>query len=232
MYLEPEFNEKNAKLLEDLRKDFQIDFEQKSINYCGVFTKNKHAIIHYNPRIVDDESIAHELLHIWLNRYEYNFGNYIFSVCQSHQKLSKIFVKFLCDYIENCLDHLKMYPKYIEMGYKPEKFIKNGLKEKSSINDIKSIHLKFLGKYNSKSVEKYIGCLISIYADHVQNNYTKHLELLKSKESELFRIVTEFWTKWRVFDIENIDPIFNSDVELAESFVSNMENWVENKKIK
>jgi hypothetical protein len=118
------------------------------------------------------------------------------------------------------------------MGYSPAKFLTNGLEEKCSLSDIKTLNLRFLGKYKSKSVDRFIGYLISIYADHIDNDYGEHLKLLKDKESDLFELVTAFWNKWKDFDIENIDPIFNSDIELAESFITDMENWVENKKIK
>ena len=47
-----------------------------------------------------------------------------------------------------------MYPKYIIMGYGPEKFIMNGLEEKCAIRDIKTLHLNFLHKYKSKSISQ------------------------------------------------------------------------------
>jgi len=125
-----------------------------------------------------------------------------------------------------------MYPKYTEMGYGAEKFIMNGLEEKCSIRDIKTLHLKFLRKYKAKSIDKFIGYLISIYADHVENDYSEHLRLLDLKEPELFKIVTDFWIKWKKFDIKNADPIYNSYIDLAESFINEMENWVEYKKVK
>lgn len=225
-------DKKTSDLLFELRADSEIDFVEKNINFCEVFTQNGKSTISYNPKIVDTESIAHELLHIWLNKFNYVIGNYIYLVFESDRKLSKIFNKCLCDYIENCFDHYKMYPKYSEMGYSPDKFLMNGLAEKCSINDIKKLHLKFLGKYKSDSINKFIGYLISIYADHIDNNYDEHLELLKTKESELFSIVTNFWNKWLVFDIENIDIIYNSDRELVESFMTDMENWIEYKNIK
>jgi Zn-dependent peptidase ImmA (M78 family) len=67
----PEFelDETNHQLLIDLRKLYEIEFEVKDIEYCEVFTKNNKSIIFYNPRIVDNDSIAHELLHIWLNTF-------------------------------------------------------------------------------------------------------------------------------------------------------------------
>ncbi|MEH6764918.1 MAG: hypothetical protein V7655_10495 [Aequorivita antarctica] len=219
-------------LLDELSSDFQINFEEKNINYCELFTQNKKATIYYNPEIIDTEMIAHELLHLWLNKFNYVLGNHIYLIFKSDWKLSKIFNKFLCDYIENCFDHFKMYPKFKAMGYSDEKFLMNGLAEKCSIADIKKLHLKFLGKYKADSINNFIGYLISIYADHIENDYDEHLELLKTKEPELFKIITDFWNKWVSFDIENIDSIYNSDIELVNSFMTDIENWITNKKLK
>lgn len=231
MNIEETFDIKTTELLADLRKSFVIDFQSKNIDYCEVFTQTGNATIYYNPDIVDNESIAHELLHIWLKKYNYNIGNHIFLSFQSDWKLNKIFTKFLCNYIENCFDHYKMYPKYTEMGYSPKKFLKDGLEEKCSISDIKKLHLKFLGKYRPISINKFIGYLISIYADHIDQDYNEHLKLLNLKETDLFKIVTDFWNEWVKFDIENIDPIYNSDLDLSENFMTNIENWIEDKKL-
>ncbi len=232
MNIEKTLDKKTSEFLSELRKEFKIDFQEKDINYCEVYTQHGNSTICYNPNIVDNESITHELLHIWLNKYNYMIGNHIYLSFQSDFKLSKVFNKFLCDYIENCFDHYKMYPKYIEMGYSPEKFIMNGLEKKCSIDNIKKLHLTFLSKYKPDSINRFIGYLISIYADHIDNIYDEHLELLEKKENELFRIVTDFWNKWTEFDIENIDPIYNSDIDLAESFMTEIEQWIEFKKVK
>lgn len=219
-------------LLEDLRNDFAISFETKNIDYCEVFQKSKTAIIYYNPKIVNTESIAHELLHIRLNRFNYSIGNHIFLCTQSDKKLSKFLNKFLCDYIGNCCDHYKMYPKYLDMGYSPKEFLKNGLELKTSVSDIKKIKLKFLGFYNSQSINLFIGYLFSILADHIkENDYTEHHICLKNKDLALYNIVCYFWEKWEVFDIENIDPIYNSDLELTDSFIDGLTTWANGKSI-
>jgi hypothetical protein len=232
MNIEQILDENATKFLSELKQDFEIDFQEKKINHCEVFCHNDKATIFFNPIIVRVESIVHELLHIWLKKYNYVIGNHIYLLFQLDWKLSKIFNKFLCDYIENCFDHYKMYPKYLEMGYSPEKFIINGLDEKCLVNDVKGLHLKFLKSYKADSVNRFIGYLISIYADHIDNDYSEHLKLLNKKEPELFRIVTDFWYQWTEFDIENIDPIYNSDKDIVNSFMNEMENWIESKKIK
>lgn len=219
-------------LLNDLTKDFSISFEVKNIDYCQVFQKSKTATIYYNPKTIETESIAHELLHIWLTRFNYFIGNHLFLSTRDNLKLSKFLNKFLCDYLTNCCDHFKMYPKYLEMGYSPSKFLINGLAPKASLNDLIEIRLNFLGSYNSTAINRYIGSLISILADHVENDYSEHHEILKSIDGDLYRIFTIFWDKWINFDIENIDPIFNSDLELTNSLIAELTIWAETKIIK
>jgi hypothetical protein len=124
-----------------------------------------------------------------------------------------------------------MYPKFIGLGYKPADFLTNSLESKATFKDVKRIKLKFLGSYNSKAINYYIGSLFSIFADHVDNDYSKQVSYLKKLDSDLFSIVSDFWNKWEIFDIENIDAIYNSDLDLTNSFIDNMSDWVENKRI-
>jgi hypothetical protein len=225
-------DEKTLGLLNDLRKDFDISFEATAKDYCEVFQLNKTATIYYNPKIVNSESIAHELLHIWLKRFNYSIGNHIFLSSQSNKKLSKFLNKILCDFIGNFCDHYKMYPKYLEMGYSPEGFLRNGLELKASVSEIKKIKLEFLGRYNSQSINLFIGCLFSILADHIkENDYTEHHKYLMEKDLELYTIISSFWKKWKDFDIENIDPIYNSDLELTDSFIAGITAWANDKSI-
>lgn len=227
-----QLDDKANELLTELRQFTDISFETHNENYCGVSQQNNKAIIYYNPNNFSNSSIVHELLHIWLNKFEYFVGNHIYMICLSHPKLFKVFSKFLCDYIENVFDHNKMYPRYKELGYSDEEFIVNGLKEKCSIQDIKQLSLKFLNVYNAESINRFIGYLLSIYADHVSNDYSEHIKLLKAKDSQLFQIVTEFWNRWVNFDVTNVDSLYNSPFEISNPFIDEMENWIQNKKVK
>lgn len=218
-------------LLTEINKDFHVSFTEWNKEYAEVFTQNNIAEIFYNPKNIKTESIAHELLHIWLKKFNYFSSTHIFLSFENDEKLSKVFTKYLCDFIGNYMDHYKMYPKYLSMGYKPEHFIQEGLNSKCSLSQINFLFLKPFGVYNAASVNLYIGSLFSIYADHVENDYSKHLRKLKEKDTVLFDIVTEFWKSWEKFDIENIDPITNSDFELIESFIVNIEVWASDKKI-
>ena len=227
-------DEKNKNLLSELEIDFNISFEERgNINYCEVFSKNNNCIIYFNPNIINNDSIAHELLHIKLKKYNYTISNHVFHSFQVDKSLKSAFTKFLCDHIGNCLDHKKMYSEYLEMGYSPDKFVTEGHDEKCDLKHLEKIHLKnVFGYFKCKSINMYIGCLFSIYADHINNDYQIHLNILRKKDNKLFEIITNFWMKWEKFDIKNIDAVFNSDIDLAENLINEIVNWSYDKKIK
>jgi len=225
-------DEKMTLFLNELETDYEIAFEIRNINHAECYFKNNKATIFYDPKKTNIESIAHELLHVWLKKFNYSIGNHIYLCCASDPKLGKIFSKNLCDHIGNCFDHFKMYPKYLEMGYSPERFIANSLEEQCSVNDIEEMKFKKFLVYNSDSIDKFIGYLISIYADHMSRDYSIHIEKMKTINATLFNIVTKFWNEWTKFDIENVDPIFNSDTELVDNFISDVEDWTNRKILK
>ncbi len=218
-------------LLNELETTYDIQFKKWTRNYAETFTQNKLAVISYNPKLVTVETIVHELLHVWLNKFNYLSANHLLLSYKSDPPLSRVFNKTLCDHIGNCMDHHKMYPMYKSMGYSPEKFIKNGGEKQCSVASIRTTFMKINGRYTTTGINYFIGHLVSIYADHCDNDYKKHLRLLKKKDNDLFMIVTDFWNSWEQFDIKNIDPIHNSDYDLYEKFMSQIEDWILSKKV-
>jgi hypothetical protein len=216
-------------LFKDLQSDFEIIFQPQPVEHCSVYSFDRKAIITYNPKDVDSESITHELLHVWLKRFQYGISNQIFHSFFVFESLKEVFTKELCDHIGNCMDHNKMYPIYKSMGYSDEKFLLNGIDFKCTISDLNLIQLNYLGKYSINDTNQFIGHLISILADHYPNNYSKHFSILKNKDSDLFEIVFQFWNEWVKFDITTNDPIFNSDRDIGNSFISKIEQWAEKK---
>lgn len=225
------FDNQTEMLYNELKSEFNISFQIWNNNYAGVYTQSKNAVISFNPKKATSACLAHELLHIWLKRFNYISSNYLRMALESHPFLSRVFDVKLAEHIGNCMDHFKMYPKFLEMGYEPTDFIKDGGKKQSSLVSIWLIGLERKGKYNPVSVNLFIGHLISILADHCDNDYSKHLQSLKEKDEDLYSIVTSFWEEWIQFDIENIDPIYNSDIELIDRFIISMEEWCETKEI-
>lgn len=223
---------KTLDLLKSLKNEFEISFEQKDINYCEatINKKFKTAKIYYNPKNTNTESIAHELLHVWISTFDYSIGNYIYLYLTNNDKLNKIFDKDFCDYIGNCCEHNKIYPKYLEMGYSPEMFLVDGLELKASLENVKDIKLQVLHCYWAQEIRHFIGHPISILADHInENEYSEHHKLLKEKNIELYNLVLSFWHEWVVLELENVDSVLDSVLEISNSFIYELRDWVKNK---
>lgn len=220
------------KLYLDLSKDWNISFQEWNNDYCEVFLKDKNAIIYYNIQAFSNETIAHELLHIQFNKYEIRSTDYFMNNFQNHEFFKDVFTKNLCDSIGNFMEHDKMFPAFAEMGYEGEKFIQNGDKLQANVNELSKIYLKVNGKLSPQMTDFYIGSLLSILADPLPKNYTKHLEILEKKDKDLFQLVNDFWKKWREYDLEKRNPIYDNELDIYNQFIEDLENWYETKTTK
>lgn len=224
--IEDFLDEQNKALLAKVRDEYTVAFEIHDKPYSGIYTINNSATIYLNSKDITNATIAHELLHLWFKTLGGFTSNHIYLACVNLPKQSKIFSKELCDHIGNCMEHHKFYPKFLEMGYNPKDFIQNAQKEQSKLSTLKRLVLGINPRYIGQNVDAYIGNLISIYAHQIPVDYTKHLSILKSKDADLFELVTDFWDRWDKFDANNIDPIFNSDFDIYEKFIWDIGEWV------
>lgn len=227
---EEKLDEQNKQLVSEIRNKMSVKFEAFNKPYFENYSINDSVIIYVNPKIFKNSSVAHELLHAWFRGLGLHGSNMIYLSARERPKFSVVFDKKLCDHIGNCMDHYKIYPKFLEMGYAPEDFLSSkGMQ--CDINSIRKLRVQNNGVYSAKHLNNYIGYLISIYADHLPNDYSQHLAQMQSVEPELFDIVTEFWKAWKNVDIENSDPITRMDFEAINDFIMNMENWMESRSI-
>lgn len=230
--IEQIFDEPTRRLFDEVKESFTISFKSWEHDFWEVETKEKKSVIYYDVNNINADSLVHELLHLKVKQFDYLSTNYLKSGFSRHPFLSKVFDIRLCQHIGNCMDHIKMYPKYNEMGYSDKAFIRDGGKPQSNMSVIKQIFLKVNGQYSATGINQFIGNSISILADHCPNDYSKEISVLRKIDKELFEVVSNFWNEWDEFDIENIDPINNSDLELLDRFVDETENWFELKGIK
>lgn len=227
---EEHLDKQNKLLLSELRDKMIVKFELFNKLYFENYSINDTATIYVNPKLFDNSSVAHELLHAWFRTLGLHSSNLIYLSAIETPKFSSVFDKKLCDHIGNCMDHNKIYPKFLEMGYIPENFLSSkGLQ--CDINNIRKLRIQSNNVYSAKHLNNYIGYLISIYADHLPNDYSQHLILMQSFDSDLFEIVSRFWKAWEDVDITNPNPITRTDFRTINDFIINIESWIESKSI-
>ena len=227
---EEHLDEQNKLLLEQIREKYSVNFELSNKPYFENYSINNNITIYINPRIYNNSSLAHELLHAWFRSLGLHGSNMIYLSACENKKMSKIFDKKLCDHIGNCMDHCKIFPKFVSMGYDSNDFLSSkGLQ--CDIKDVKKLRLVSNHIYSAIHLNNYIGYLISILADHLPNNYSEHIDILKNIEPDLYNIVLSFWEDWLNVDITDSNHITRTDFETINGFILNIESWILNKSI-
>ncbi len=183
--------------------------------------------IYYNPKLIDNESIAHELLHIKMEKHHFFIGNHIYLSAQHNKKLKRIFSKKLCDFIENLFEHNKIFPAYIKLGYEPESFLQDGTKLKCAIKDA-----KFLNKHIQKS--SLSGKLINLY---IGKNYVfviagkNHICVVTPFRKQITKINNEFYkldSEMELPVVDTVERIQGQSVEVVIiSYVVSDPDYVE-----
>ena len=145
--------------------------------------------------------------------------------------LQRIFNGRLLEHIGNCLDHIKMLPIFLEMGFHKEKFLLDYDDNKcteAELLDIKK-HYKIGSHYTIQAIEIFVGKFFAVKADPNETyDYKNCLIMLKKIDEKLFMVLNDFVVSWMKYDLDSKD-IFNSYRDLVDNFYKGLKSWMTNK---
>ena len=110
-------DERNVELWNQLNEDYNIEVEPSFNNEYSCFTQNDKAVIYVDFQNISKDSFTHELLHIYLKHKEFYLGSSLKLTLQQSNILRKYLSENLLEHIGNCLDHLKMFKIYNDLGF-------------------------------------------------------------------------------------------------------------------
>ena len=226
--IESYINEQNISIWNELKEEysFTLFLDLTETSWKGK-ADGKTAIIITPTRLIEYNSFTHELLHIYLDflglssleEVVHNIiGEYTFSFLLSND---------LTSWIYNLCSHKKMFPFFTSMGFSEESFVQ----ERGSFSKRDLINIKDLSKSRNTrcdSIELFIGHTISLMNNVVKEDdvkCAKHLLNLKKLKPILYKIISDFDTKW-----DN-----SQDYNLAEKFSDfglELNHYLEIRKIK
>lgn len=226
-------DERNSELWNSLNSKFNITIERSKNTEFSCFTQNNDVILSVDENNICKDSFTHELLHIHLKDKEFFLGSSLKLTIAQSRILSRMFSESLIDHIGNCLDHLKMFELYKDMGFRQEKFLVDFYDYKCTefeINDL-SRNYKIGNKINTNAVGFYIGKLVAILCDpNIENDYQKPLIIFKKLDTKLYSIVEKLIEDTKAYNLNNED-IFVSYRDISKDFYSNLITWIKNNKI-
>jgi hypothetical protein len=239
MYPKGLIDSRNVHLWNTLCKSCEIDIQRERRNDYSAFSINSKTIIYVPEDKSDPAFFTHELLHIYLRTKDIFIGGGFTLSIKESKILSIIFSDNLIDHVANCIDHIKMLPEFIKLGYDAEKFISDYSINKLTHEELSKIRQHFVTKrlfkkiYRAKAIELYIGKYFAVKACPNKNyKYDASLADLKLIDQDLYLILENFSTAWANFDIEDKDPITGGYHIFLYDFIDSLEKWTNGKTIK
>ncbi len=227
-------DKRNEKLWNELNKTHSISVEYIDIPNYSCYSENDSSTVFVSENNIDANSFTHELLHILIRQKGIYFGSSLTNAISGNPNLNRFFSDGLIEHFGNCMDHIKMLPIYLELGFDKKKFIEDYDENKctkAEIQDIKS-QFKIFGKYNGQAIDYYIAKYIAVKADPKKHlNYDKSLKELNKLDPKLFGILEKCVNDWKNMPLKkaNIwDEDYNS---ISFNFCENLAEWGNGKNI-
>lgn len=229
---------RNLELWNSLWNVHEIEIRKEQRPDYLAFSKNGKTIIFVPSDSLDAASFTHELLHIYLRTKQVFIGGSLKLSIKKSEKLSKMFSDNLIDHIGNCLDHIKMLPEFLRLGYCEKDFISDYSTNKLTPEEIAKISrhfstsILFKRVYNASAIDFFIGKYFA--ANSCPNktfDYQRQLLDLKKIDPDLFQILETFLLDWKNYDYNDTDPITGSYHSLLFDFIGNLEKWTDGKTI-
>lgn len=223
--IENYIDERNLSLWNDLKMKYTILLERSFEPNFLCYTQGRDAIIYIPVGSLCKDSFTHELLHIYIKSKNIRIGEYLTQQYRRDPILSGVFSTALFEHIINCLEHIKMLPIYLNLGFSRVKFIKDYKAPKCKPKDIDLLK----NGWHSSGIQKrlvadyYVGKFFAIKAcPNDSIDYSKFLNSLQSIDNDLFAILTTFWQSWQEYDIDKSFSYYG----FSDLFITNLKQWV------
>lgn len=225
---------RNQNLWNAIQEKFNVSIENTLDGNYGCYSQNDNVIFYINPNDLCIDSFTHELLHIHLRLKEFYIGAGLKLTINGSRILSSIMSDRLLEHIGNCLDHVKMLPIYLEMGFDRKKFIVDYNIYKCTNEELSEFkkYYRIGKKINLNAVDSYIGRIVSVIADpNDEFDYSKDIVELKKIDPYLYQIFEKLFNDCKQIKLENRSILEDDDHTVMYNFYQNMKTWLSNNKI-
>ncbi len=188
-------DDRNRMLWEAINSAYVVDLAPSGSLEYRCYSQGNNATIFVATENLCSDSFTHELLHLSIYLKRVFIGTKLTLKISTSKILSKILDADLLEHIGNCLNHIKMLPIYLDMGYNREKFLFDYNEDKCTNEEIRMIQQAYKkgSFYNTLAVRLFIGKFMAVMADPNEAfNYDPCLMKLKSVDATLFHLLQEF----------------------------------------
>lgn len=228
LHLDKLIDKRNIALWNEINKNFKVSFEKTLQPEYAIYQQAKKVTFYIDENNLCVSSFTHELLHVYLSLKGLHISGGLKNRIMTDDFFKLLFSKNLIEHIGNCLDHVKMLPLYLELGFEREKFISDFYFYKCTETEINELerYYRVFNKINTNAVDTYIGRLVSIIADPNDDfNYDNYLYRLKNIDSKLFLTIYNLFDNWKKVKIENRTILDEDYISVLTVFFYELNVW-------
>lgn len=158
---------RNEKLWNTLTDKYNISIKDSNNDEYSCYSENDDITFYIVRDNLCKDSFTHEMLHVYLRMNDCFIGAGLKNTIWQSKILTSMLSFDLLEHMGNCLDHIKMLPIYLSMGFEREKFILDYNIHKCSPEELTSLKRNYRQgkKVNPKAVDLYIGKFFAMLAD-------------------------------------------------------------------
>jgi hypothetical protein len=197
-------DDRNRSLWESSNQQLPIIIETHSNDHFYHYFKEDTIILFVPAENGTIELFTHQLLHLHLTLSGINITTWLKDRLRNEPLLHWTFNENLFEQIGACLEHWKMLPAYLSMGFERDLFCETYYM--SCCNEMSMLIIK---SGMNKEVPAKASVDLFIHKFFAMKtclnpgfNYCSHLNELKLINAELCSILENFWTQWNDFDIQ------------------------------
>lgn len=208
----PYIDKRNVALWEELnRSNLTVSIEESDEPNYKCHCQKQSATIYVLTSQPDPASFAHELLHVKMFADGITAGCCLKRMIQEHPILRDTITTPTIDVITNCMEHVKMLPQFLAMGYNNSEFIGDYDSCKMNFAEFTALCKWYIAD-KLPAMDRFIGTYCAMRADNnPKHNYDTYFMLMKQLNKSLFEIVERFWNEWLLYDTEKRREIWEPD---------------------
>lgn len=218
-------NEQNLELWKSVSNKFIIKLEESPDSSYLTYFDAGFVIIEVDMKDRTPASFTHELLHLYMKAEGVHVARDLKKKITADKALMEIFSTSLRVHIGNCLEHVKMLPIFLSLGFRNENFI--GDYHQKIMDDEKMQELEN-GYYENGNpelvwVDLYIDLFFTMKAsNNTHFDYSSYLQRMEKLDNLLFEIHSDFWEAWQNFQVgqPKIDYLIGLD-----NYLNGMKLW-------
>lgn len=225
---------RNEKLWNDINGKYNVTFKDSTNGEYSCYSENENITFFIVNEDLCKGSFTHEMLHVYLRMKDCFIGAGLKNTIGQSKILTSMLSFELLEHMGNCLDHIKMFPIYLNMGFERENFILDYNSHKCLPEELTSLKRNYrIGtKVNPKAVDLFIGLFFAMSADPNKSfDYSQQLETLRKIDHVLFQInqrMIDLWLEIRIEDRQFIDDDYHS---VLFEYYDDFKKWISNNKI-